>query len=135
MFRFMQRFGRDSHSRWCGNAAMTRVRRRNHPLNCEALEGRQLLAGYYIVNVASGKALDDKLADLNRGPSVEELRIKIPAPQMEECFEVRGFLFRVRADHKYSGCEIRLLLVARLEALAIRVCDSMPEVRIDEMRE
>jgi hypothetical protein len=29
---------------------MTRVRRRNYQLNCEALESRQVLSGYYIVN-------------------------------------------------------------------------------------
>ena len=38
---------------------MTRVLRRNHQLNCEALESRQLLSGYYIVNAYSGKVLDD----------------------------------------------------------------------------
>ncbi len=61
MFRFMKRFGSDSHARWRGTGPVTRVRRRNHPLNCEALEGRQLLSAtqYYIVNAASGKVLDD----------------------------------------------------------------------------
>ena len=54
MFEFMQRFTRDSHAGWRGTGPLTRVRRRNHPLNCEALEGRQLLSGYYIVNAASG---------------------------------------------------------------------------------
>ena len=46
---------------------MTRVRRRNHQLNCEALEGRQLLSGYYIVNAASGKALDDPGVSTSNG--------------------------------------------------------------------
>ncbi len=59
MFRFMQRFGRDSQARWRGTGSMTRGRRRNHRLDCEALESRQLLTGYYIVNEASGKVLDD----------------------------------------------------------------------------
>ena len=44
MFRFMKRFGSDSHASWRGTGSMTRVRRHNHPLNCEALEGRQLLS-------------------------------------------------------------------------------------------
>jgi hypothetical protein len=59
MFRFTKRFGSDSHARWRGTGSMTRVRRRNHRLDCEALESRQLLTGYYIVNEASGKVLDD----------------------------------------------------------------------------
>jgi hypothetical protein len=44
MFRFMQRFGRDSKARWRGTGPMTRVRRRNCQLNCEALAGRQVLS-------------------------------------------------------------------------------------------
>src|SRR5262249_12396687 len=65
MFRFMQRFGRDSQARWRSPGPMTRVRRRNHRLDCEALEGRQLLSGYYIVNEASGKVLDNSLSTIN----------------------------------------------------------------------
>ena len=64
MFRFMQRFGRDSHARWRGAGHSNRVPRRNHPLNCEALEGRQLLSAYYIVNWDSGKALDNSLSTI-----------------------------------------------------------------------
>ena len=41
-----------------GTGPINRVRRRNQQLNCEALESRQLLTGYYIVN-ADGDALDD----------------------------------------------------------------------------
>jgi Ricin-type beta-trefoil lectin domain-like len=61
MFRFLQRFGRDSQTRWRGTRPINRVRRRNHQLNCEALEGRQLLSfsGYYLANAYSGKVLDD----------------------------------------------------------------------------
>ena len=61
MFRFMQRLGRDSHARWRGTGPLAHARRRNHQLNCEALEGRQLLSlpAYYIVNASSGKVLDD----------------------------------------------------------------------------
>ena len=61
MFRFLQRFGRDSQARGRGTGPMPRARRRNHQLNCEALEGRQLLSGFYIVNAASGKVLDNSL--------------------------------------------------------------------------
>ena len=43
MFGFMQRFSRDSQASWRGTGPMTRVRRRNHQPNCEALEGWQLL--------------------------------------------------------------------------------------------
>ena len=69
MFRFMQRFGRDSQARGRGTGPMTRVRRRNHQLNCEALESRQLLSGYYIVNAASGKVLDDPGGSTSNGTS------------------------------------------------------------------
>ena len=59
MFRFLQRFGRDRQASRRGAGPMSRVRRRNRQLNCEALESRQLLSGYYIVNEASGKVLDN----------------------------------------------------------------------------
>ena len=65
MFRFMQRFGRDRQTRGRGTGPMTRVRRRNRQLNCEALESRQLLSGYYIVNQASGKVLDNSLSTVD----------------------------------------------------------------------
>ena len=65
MFRFLQKFGRDSQTRRRGTGSLTRARRRNHQLNCEALEGRQLLSGYYIVNAASGKVLDNSLSTSN----------------------------------------------------------------------
>jgi hypothetical protein len=72
---FLQRLGHDSHSRWRGNGAMTRVRRRNHPLNCEALEGRQLLSGYYIVNAASGKVLDDPGGSTSYGQVIDQWQL------------------------------------------------------------
>ena len=59
MFRFLQRFGRDSQARGRGTGPINRVRRRNHQLNCEALEGRQMLSGYYLINASSGKVLDE----------------------------------------------------------------------------
>ena len=48
---------------------MSRVRRRNYQLNCESLESRQLLSGYYIVNASSGKVLDDPNFSTSNGPS------------------------------------------------------------------
>ena len=75
MFRFMQRFGRDSQARWRGTGPMTRVRRRNHRLNCEALESRQLLSGYYIVNEASGKVLDDPGASSSNGAHIDQWQL------------------------------------------------------------
>jgi hypothetical protein len=59
MFRFTLGFGRYREARRRGTGPTTRVRRRNQQLNCETLESRQLLSGYYIVNESSGKVLDD----------------------------------------------------------------------------
>ena len=81
MFRFMQRFGRDSQARGRGTGPMTRVRRRNHPLNCEALEGRQLLSGYYIVNEASGKVLDDPGGSTSNGTVIDQWQLNGGANQ------------------------------------------------------
>ena len=77
MFRFMQRFGRDSQARWRRTGSMTRVRRRNHRLNCEALEGRQLLSAtpYYIVNEASGKVLDDPGGSTSNGAHIDQWQL------------------------------------------------------------
>ena len=81
MFRFMQRFGRDSQARRRGTGPMTRVRRRNHPLNCEALEGRQLLSAYYIVNAASGKVLDDPGGSTSNGTPIDQWQLNGGANQ------------------------------------------------------
>ena len=75
MFRFMQRFGRDSQARRRGTGPMTRVRRRNHRLDCEALESRQLLSGYYIVNAASGKVLDDPNFSSSNGTPIDQWQL------------------------------------------------------------
>ena len=72
MFQFMQRFGRDSRARGRGTGPMARVRRRNHPLNCEALEGRQLLSGYYITNVENSIVLDDPGFSTSEGVHVDQ---------------------------------------------------------------
>jgi hypothetical protein len=63
----MQRFGRDSQAIWRGTGLTTRVRRRKHQPNCEALEGRQLLSGYYVINTFSGKVLDDPGSSTSNG--------------------------------------------------------------------
>jgi hypothetical protein len=83
MFRFMKRFGSDSHARWRGTGPLTRVRRRNHPLNCEALEGRQLLSAtqYYIVNAASGKVLDDPGGSTSNGTAIIQYQLNGGANQ------------------------------------------------------
>ena len=81
MFRFMQRFGRDSQARWRGTGPMTRVRRRNHRLNCEALESRQLLSGYYIVNASSGKVLDDPGGSTSNGTLIDQWQLNGGANQ------------------------------------------------------
>ena len=81
MFRFMQRFGRDSQARGRGTGPMTRVRRRNHQLNCEALEGRQLLSAYYIVNEASGKVLDDPGCSTSNGAPIDQWQLNGGANQ------------------------------------------------------
>jgi hypothetical protein len=75
MYQFMQRFGRDRQARGRGTGPLNRVRRRNHPLNCEALESRQLLAGFYIVNEASGKVLDDPGASPNNGAFIDQYQL------------------------------------------------------------
>jgi hypothetical protein len=80
MFQFMQRFGRDSQTRWRGTEPVTRVRRRDLRLNCEALDSRQLLSAYYIVNEASGKVLGDPgpstlIQDMGSGSVTQEWRL------------------------------------------------------------
>ncbi len=81
MFRLMQRFGHDSQTRWRATGSLPRVRRRNHQLNCEALESRQLLSGYYIVNEASGKVLDDPGLSANNGAIIDQWQINGGANQ------------------------------------------------------
>ncbi len=81
MFRFMQRFVRDSQTKWRGTGPLNRVRRRNHRLNCEALEGRQLLSGYYLVNAASGKVLDDPNFSTTNGAAIDQWQLNGGANQ------------------------------------------------------
>jgi Ricin-type beta-trefoil lectin domain-like len=75
MFRFMKKLGRDSQATRRGTGPMTRVRRRNHPLNCEVLESRQMLSGYYIANAASGKVLDDPAGSTNEGAVIDQWQL------------------------------------------------------------
>src|SRR5271165_6117296 len=88
MFRFLQRFGHDSQARRRGTGPMTRVRRRNHRLNCEALESRQLLSGYYIVNEASGKVLDDPGGSTSNGANIQQFQLKGGANQRWDLVQV-----------------------------------------------
>jgi hypothetical protein len=81
MFRFMKRFGSDSHGRRRGTGPLTRGRRRNYPLNCEALDSRQLLSGYYIVNAASGKVLDDPGFSTSEGYIIDQYQLNGGANQ------------------------------------------------------
>jgi hypothetical protein len=81
MFRFMQRFGHDSQTRWRGTGPLPRVRRRSHRLNCEALESRQLLSGYYIVNEASGKVLDDPGGSTSNTADIDQWQLNGGANQ------------------------------------------------------
>jgi hypothetical protein len=81
MFRLMQRFGRDRQARGRGTGPLNRMRRRNHPLNCEALEGRQLLSGYYIVNASSGKVLDDPGGSTSNGAVIDQWQLNGGANQ------------------------------------------------------
>src|SRR5215470_11910898 len=53
---------------------MTRLRRRNHQLDCEVLESRQLLSGYYIVNAFSGKVLDDPNFSTSNGAVIQQFQ-------------------------------------------------------------
>jgi hypothetical protein len=54
---------------------MTRVRQRKYQLNCEALESRQLLSGFYIVNAASGKVLDDPNFSTANGTHIQQFQL------------------------------------------------------------
>jgi hypothetical protein len=55
--------------------AVARARRRNQRLNCEALESRQLLTNYYIVNSASGKVLDDPNFSTGNGTQMDQWQL------------------------------------------------------------
>jgi hypothetical protein len=71
----LQRFGRDSQARWRGTGPLPRVRRRSPRPNCEALESRQLLSGYYIVNAYSGKLLDDPAFLTANGTNIQQYQV------------------------------------------------------------
>src|SRR5271165_1405517 len=98
MFRFMQRFGSDSQARWRGTGPMTRVRRRNHQLNCEALESRQLLSGYYIVNEASGKVLDDPGASPNNFAVIDQWQLNGAGNQRWDLISVGNGYYQIRNE-------------------------------------
>jgi hypothetical protein len=88
MFGFVQRLGRDSQARWRGiggpgsragterrSRSTARAPRRNQRLNCEALEGRQMLSGLYIVNASSGKVLDDPDFSTSNGTLIQQYQL------------------------------------------------------------
>jgi len=60
---------------------MTRPRRRNHQLTCEALETRQLLSAYYIINESSGKVLDDPDFSTKNGAQIIQYQLNGGANQ------------------------------------------------------
>jgi hypothetical protein len=98
MFRFLQRFGRDSRARGRGTGPMTRVRRRDHRPDCEALEGRQLLSGYYIVNEASGKVLDDPGASLNNFAVIDQWQLNGAFNQRWDLVQQPGGDYEIRNE-------------------------------------
>ena len=74
MYRFTQRFGRDSQARWRDTGPMIRGRRRNHRQNCGALVSRQLLSGYYIDNASSDMVLDDPSFSTSNGAVIQRFQ-------------------------------------------------------------
>jgi hypothetical protein len=97
MFRFMQRFGRDSQARGRGTGPLNRVRRRNHQLDCEALESRQLLTGYYIVN-ADGDALDDPGASPYNFAVIDQWQLNGGANQRWDLVQQPGGDYEIRNE-------------------------------------
>jgi hypothetical protein len=75
MYQFVQRSGRDRQAKGRGTGPLNRVRRRNHRLDCEALESRQLLSGYYIVNASSGKVLDVRDFSKSNGAVIQQFQL------------------------------------------------------------
>ena len=98
MFRFMQRLGRDSETRGRGTGPLTRARRRNHRLDCEALESRQLLAGFYIVNVYSGKVLDDPGASPNNFAVIDQYQLNGAGNQRWDLLPVGNGNYEIRNE-------------------------------------
>jgi hypothetical protein len=83
------------------------VRRRNHQLNCEALEGRQLLSvpAFYVINNASGKVLDDPNSSTRNGAVIDQWQLNGRANQQWEIVPLPdGYLKIVNvASHKVLG--------------------------------
>ena len=77
----MQRFGRDSQAKGRGTGPINPCGRRNHQLNCEALEGRQRLSGYYIVSEYSGKVLDDPGGSTSQNTFIDQWQLTGTANQ------------------------------------------------------
>ena len=98
MFRFMKRFDRDRQARRRGTGPLTRARRRNHRLDCETLESRQLLSGYYIVNEYSGKVLDDPGASPNNGAVIDQWQLNGGANQQWDLISVGNGYYQIRNE-------------------------------------
>jgi hypothetical protein len=60
---------------------MARARRRNHRPDCEALESRELLSGYYLINTFSGKVLDDPGFSTSNGVQMDQWQLSGGANQ------------------------------------------------------
>ena len=90
MYQIMQRFGRDRQARGRGTGPLNRGRRRNHRLDCEALESRQLLAAYYIINEYSSKALDDPGASPSNFAVIDQWQLNGGTNQRWDLIPVGG---------------------------------------------
>ena len=98
MFRFTQRFGRDRQARGRGTGPLTSVRRGNHQLDCEALESRQLLAGFYIMNEYSGKVLDDPGASPNNAEIIDQYQLNGEGNQRWDLVPVENGNYFIRNE-------------------------------------
>jgi hypothetical protein len=91
---------------------LNRVPRLNHRLDCEALESRQLLAGFYIINDYSGKLLDDPGASPNNFALIDQYRLNGAGnqrwyldPLPDGNYEIRNEASGLVLDNSFSGSE------------------------------
>ena len=80
---------------------MARARRRNYQMNCEALESRQPLSGFYIVNAASGKVLDDPNFSTSNGAQIQQFQLNGGANQRWNLVRLGNGNFEV--SNAFSG--------------------------------
>jgi hypothetical protein len=74
------------------------VRRRNHRLDCEPLESRQLLAGFYIVNAYSGKVLDDPGASPNNFAVIDQWQLNGAGNHRWDLISVGSGYYEIRNE-------------------------------------